>query len=151
MNMKVPRDIFGSEANNALNNFMSQASKKGVDLSAADYIPIAIKIGGTYDDPKVSTDLADMGSKVADDIKAAAHAAFENQKAEAEAKARAEADKLKAEGEKKINEQKAKAQAEADKYKKEAEAKAKAAEDSAKKAAAKKAKDELKKFDPFKK
>ena len=151
MNMKIPRDYFGKEANQALNNLISQANSKGVNLSAAEYIPVAIKIGGTYDDPKISTDLASTGGKIADDLKAAAQAEFEKQKAAAEAKARAEADKLKSEAEKQLNEQKAKAQAEADKAKKQAEAKAKAAEDSIKKAAEKKAKDELKKWDPFKK
>jgi len=151
MNMKIPRSYFGSEANSVLDNFMSQANSKGVDLKAAEYIPVAIKIGGTYDDPKISTDLSSTGKKVVDDLKAAAQAEFEKQKAAAEAKAREEAEKYKAEAEKKLNEQKAKAQAEADKLKKEAEARAKAAQDSAKKAAEKKAKDELKKFDPFKK
>jgi hypothetical protein len=151
LNMKIPREVFGSEANSVLNNFMSEANKKGVNLSAAEYIPVAIKIGGTYDEPKISTDLANTGAKVVDDLKAAAKAEFEKQKAEAEAKARAEGEKLKTEAEKRLNEQKAKAQAEGDKLKKEAEAKAKAAQDSAKKAAEKKAKDELKKWDPFKK
>jgi hypothetical protein len=151
MNMKIPRSYFGSEANNVLNNFISQANSKGVNLSAAEYIPVAIKIGGTYDDPKISTDLSSTGKKVADDLKAAAQAEFEKQKAAAEARAKAEAEKYKSEAEKKLNEQKAKAQAEVDKAKKEAEARAKAAQDSLKKAAADKAKDELKKFDPFKK
>jgi hypothetical protein len=151
MNIKIPRSYFGSEANNVLNNFISQANSKGVNLSAAEYIPIAIKIGGTSDDPKISTDLSGAGSKVVDDLKAAAKAEFDKQKAEAEAKAKAEADKYKAEAEKKVNEQKAKAQAEVDKAKKDAEARAKAVEDSAKKAAEKKAKDELKKWNPLKK
>ena len=151
MNMKIPRDVFGSEANSVLNNFISQANNKGVNLSAAEYIPVAIKIGGTYDDPKISTDLANLGGKIADDLKAAAKAEFEKQKAEAEAKARAEADKYKAEAEKKLNEQKEKAKSEADKIVRDAQTKAKAKQDSLKRAAEKKGQDELKKWNPLKK
>src|SRR4029078_8554265 len=55
MNMKIPRSYFGKEANQVLTNFITQANSKGVNLSAAEYIPVAIKIGGTYDDPKIST------------------------------------------------------------------------------------------------
>jgi len=151
MNMNIPRAAFGSAANSVLNNFISQANSKGVNISAGDNIPVAVKIGGTCTNPKISTDLSGAGGKVIDNLKAAAAAEFDKKKAEAEAKARAEADKLKSEAEKKLNEQKAKVQAEGDRLKKEADAKVKAAQDSAKKAAEKKAKDELKKFNPFKK
>ena len=151
MNMNIPRSAFGSEANSVLNNFISQANSKGVNISAGDNIPVAVKIGGTVASPKISTDLSSAGAGALKNLKAAAAAEFEKKKAEAEARAREEADKVKAEAEKKLNEQKAKAQAEADRLKKEAEAKVKAAQDSAKKAAEKKAKDELNKLNPFKK
>ena len=151
MNMNIPRASFGSAANGVLNNFISQANSKGVNISAGDNIPVAVKIGGTCTNPKISTDLSSAGSKAVDNLKAAAAAEFEKKKAEAEARAREEVDKLKSDAEKKINEEKAKAQAETDRLKKEAEAKVKAAQDSAKKAAEKKAKDELNKLNPFKK
>lgn len=151
MNMSIPRAAFGSAANNVLNNFISQANSKGMNFSASDNIPVAVKIGGTTTNPKISTDLSSAGAKAVDNLKAAAAAEFEKKKAEAEARARAEADRLKGEAEKKVNEQKAKVQAEADKLKKEAEAKLKAEQEKAKKEAEKKAKEELNKLNPFKK
>lgn len=151
MNMKIPRSSFGSAANDVVDNLLSKASSKGVNLGSADVIPVGVKIGGTVTNPKISTDIASLGTKVVDDLKAAAAAEFEKRKAEAEAKLKAETDKVKAEAQKKMDEGKAKAQAEADRLKKEAEAKTKAATDSAKKAAEKKAKEELDKFNPFKK
>ncbi|MCX6275396.1 MAG: AsmA family protein [Bacteroidetes bacterium] len=151
LNMNIPRAAFGSAANSVLNGFISQANSKGVNISAGDNIPVAVKIGGTCSNPKISTDLSSAGSKAVDNLKAAAAAEFEKKKAEAEARARAEVDKLKSEAEKKVNEQKAKAQAEADRIKKEAEAKIKAEQDKAKKEAEKKAKEELNKLNPFKK
>lgn len=151
LSMNIPRAALGSAANNVMNNLISQANSKGMNISAGDNIPVAVKVGGTVPNPKISTDLGSIGAKAADNLKAAAAAEFEKRKAEAEAKARAEADKLKGEAQKKIDEQKAKAQAETDRIKKEAEAKVKAAQDSAKKAAEKKAKDELNKLNPFKK
>ncbi|CAN5534681.1 AsmA-like C-terminal region-containing protein [soil metagenome] len=151
MNMNIPRAAFGSAANSVLNNFISQANSKGVNISAVDNIPVAVKIGGTCENPKISTDLSSAGGKAIDNLKEAAKAEFEKKKAEAEAKVRAEADKLKSEAEKKLNEQKAKAQGEVDKAKKEAEAKLKAEQEKAKKEAEKKAKDELNKLNPFKK
>ena len=151
LNMNIPRAAFGSAANSVLNGFISQANSKGVNISAGDNIPVAVKIGVTCSNPKISTDLSSAGSKAVDNLKAAAAAEFEKKKAEAEARARAEVDKLKSDAEKKVNEQKAKAQAEADRIKKEAEAKLKAEQDKAKKEAEKKAKEELNKLNPFKK
>ncbi len=147
MNMNIPRAAFGSAANSVLNNFISQANSKGVNISAGDNIPVAVKIGGTCSNPKISTDLSSAGTNAMKDLKAVAAAEFEKKKAEAEAKVKAEVDKAKAEALKKVDEGKAKAQAEADRLKKEADDKVKAAQDSAKK----KAKDELNNFNPFKK
>ncbi|MBL0139632.1 MAG: membrane assembly protein AsmA [Bacteroidetes bacterium] len=147
----IPRASFGGAANAALDNLLSAANSKGVNLSVGDMIPVNIKIGGTVTDPKISTDLNKQGAKAMDDLKAAAKAEFDKKKAEAEAKVREEADKVKAQAQAKLDAEKAKATAEADRIKKEAEAKAKAKADSIKKAAEQKAKDELKNLNPFKK
>ncbi|MFN8143067.1 MAG: AsmA-like C-terminal region-containing protein [Bacteroidia bacterium] len=147
----IPRSAFGGTANAALNTLISSANSKGANFSVGDVIPVSIKIGGTVNDPKVSTDLNKQGAKAMDDLKAAAKAEFDKKKAEAEAKAREEAEKLKAQAQAKLDAEKAKASAEADRIKKEAEAKAKAKADSIKKAAEQKAKDQLKNLNPFKK
>ncbi len=144
MNVQIPRASFGGPANSVLNGLMSQAKGKGANVSVGDVIPVALKITGTNSDPKVSTDLNQQGAKAMSDLKAAAAAEFDKKKSEAEAKAKAEVDKLKSQAQDKVN-------AETDRLKKEADAKTKAVSDSIKKAAGNKAKDQLDKFNPFKK
>lgn len=144
MAAQIPRAAFGSAANTALNNLLSTASSKGVNIGVGDNVPVNIKIGGTVNDPKIGTDLGGTGAKVMDDLKAKAKEEFDLKKAEAEARVRAEAEKLKGEVETKLNAEKQKAVAEGEKAKKEAEAKAKSLADSLKKAAEQEAKKNLK-------
>ena len=144
MQTQIPRSSFGGAANSVLNGLVSQANSKGTNLSVGETIPIAIKIGGTVADPKISTDLNQQGAKAMNDLKAAAAAEFDKKKGEAEAKAKAEIEKVKSEAQTKVN-------AETDRLKKEADARAKAVSDSLKKAAGAKVKGELDKFNPFKK
>jgi hypothetical protein len=137
VNVQIPRSSFGGAANSVLNGLVSQANSKGTNLTLGEMVPIALKVGGTVKDPKVSTDLNKQGAKAMADLKAAAAAEFDKKKAEAEAKAKAELDKVK-------NEAQSKANAEAERLKKEAN-------DKLKKEAEKKAKENLDKFNPFKK
>ncbi len=137
MQLQIPSSAFGGQASSVLTGLVSKANSKGANLSVGDVIPVALKIGGTVMDPKVSTDLNQQGAKAMNDLKAAAAAEFEKKKAEAEAK-------VKAEVQAKVNEAE-------DRVKKEIEARKKAAADSAKKAAGNKAKDVLKDLNPFKK
>ena len=141
---QIPRSSFGGSANNVLNNLVTSANSKGANLSIGDVIPLNIKIGGTVNDPKISTDLNKAGANVMEALKEKAKEEFEKAKADAEAKVRAEAEKLKNEAAIKIDAEKQKLAGEAEKLKKQAEAKAKAQADSLKKAAEKKAKDQLK-------
>ena len=144
MNVQIPRASFGGAANSVLNNLVSHANAKGANMSLGDMIPVALKIGGTNSDPKVSTDLNQQGAKAMANLKAAAEAEFEKRKAEAEVKARAEVDKLKSQAQDRVK-------SETDRLKKEADAKTKAVSDSLKKAAGQKAKEQLDQFNPFKK
>jgi len=144
MQSQIPRASFGGAANSVLNGLVSQANSKGANVSVGETIPVAIRIGGTVTDPKVSTDISRQGAQAMNDIKAAAAAEFEKKKGEAEAKMKAEADKVKSEAQSKIN-------AEADRLKKEADARKKAISDSLKKAADQKAQEQLDKLNPFKK
>lgn len=150
MAAEIPRASLGGAANNVLNNLVASANSKGANLSLGDVVPINIKIGGTVNDPKVSTDISKSGGKLMDDLKTKAKEEFNNAKAAAEEKVKAEVEKAKNEAAAKYDAEKQKATAEADRIKKEAEAKAKAKTDSLKKAGEKKAKEELKKLNPFK-
>jgi len=137
MNVDIPRGSFGGAANSVLNGLTSKANAAGANMNIGETIPVALKIGGTVTNPTVRTDLNKQGAKVMNDLKAAAAAEFDKKKAEAEAK-------VKAEAQAKINEAQ-------DRLKKEADARAKAVSDSIKKAAGNKVKNELDKFNPFKK
>ena len=118
---EIPTSAFGGAASSVLSNLTSKAG-----VNVGETVPVAIKIGGTVNNPTVSTDLNKTGAKAMDDLKAKA-------KEELEDKAKAEADRLKQEAEDKLKagadkakkEAEAKIKAEADRLKKEAEAKAK--------------------------
>ncbi|MBK5283991.1 MAG: membrane assembly protein AsmA, partial [Bacteroidia bacterium] len=127
----IPRDAFGGAASSVLS---SLTAKTGVVVG--ETIPVEIKIGGTFANPTISTNLNKMAAKAMDDLKAKAKEELEKKKKELEDKARAEVDKMKKEAEDKVR-------AEVDKVKQEAEAKAKAEVDRLKKEAADKAKKEV--------
>lgn len=147
----VPRKDLGS-INSALEKMLASAnSKAGTNVALSGNINVGLKIGGTFTDPKISTNLEDLAKKEAGNIKDQLSAELDKKKKELEAKARAEAEKLKAEGERVKREAEAKARAEADRLKaeadrvkKEAEAKAKAEQEKAKKQAEEEAKKKLK-------
>ena len=54
---RIPRDQFGSSANDLLESFASQAQSKGFDLKPGDDVNVGIIIGGSFEDPKISMDI----------------------------------------------------------------------------------------------
>jgi hypothetical protein len=114
---------------------VSLNNKAGSNIKMDENINVALGIGGTFSNPKISTNLADIGKQQANSLKDQASDELARQKKLLEDKARAEAEKAKAEAERikkeaeakirtEANKTKQKAQAEADRIKKEAEAKA---------------------------
>ncbi len=138
--------------NSALENMMAAANKQiGNSLKMSGLIDVGIKIGGTFSNPAISTNLEDIAKQEAASLKDQLGAELEAKKKELEAKARAEADKLKTEAEKARRDAEAKARAEADRLKtetdkarREADAKAKAEAEKAKNKAEEEAKKKLK-------
>lgn len=144
----IPRSALGA-GNTAVNSLLAQANTKaGTNVKVSDIINVNLGLGGTFTNPTITTNLADIVKDEANSVKdqlkdeatakakeleAQAKAEAERMQKEAEAKAKAEADKAKAQ-----------AQAEADRLKKEAEARAKAEEEKAKKQAEEEAKKKLK-------
>ncbi|MCV9388258.1 AsmA family protein [Reichenbachiella ulvae] len=116
----------GSAVNQAL------ASYTGGKEVIGEEMLVKLKIGGTYEKPKVGIASTESANGQGGSIKAAAQAEIDKQIKEAEAKAKAELEKQKKEAEAKAKEELAKQQAELEK-KAEEEAK-KAAEDAKKKA-----------------
>jgi hypothetical protein len=144
IHLEIPRAEFGGAANGILNGMLSKASKNGIKAEVGDIIPIAIKVTGTFADPKVSTDIRNQANNAMNDLKKQAEQRLkeeaERQKKELLDKANAEKDRLKKEAENRINQEKDKLKSEAEKAKAEAERRAKEEAEKAKKKAAEEAK-----------
>lgn len=162
----IPRSIFGS-TNTATNTLLNEANAKaGTNVKLSEMIDVNLGLGGTFTEPKITSNLADIlkneatslknqlmdeASKKAKELEDKAKAQVDKIKKETEAKAKAQADKMKAQAQAEADKTKAKLQseidkanAEADKLKKETEAKAKAEEIRLKKLAEEEAKKKLK-------
>lgn len=155
----IPRKDLSS-INSALESSLSQLNAKaGSNIKVSDLIPVGVLIGGTFLNPKINTNLADLAKKEASSLANQAKDELEKQKKlleakakeeadrlkkEAETKARAEADKLKQQATMEADKAKKKAQEETDRLKKEAEQKANEEKEKAKKKAAEEAKKKLK-------
>lgn len=135
--MSIPSSKLPPAATGAITGLIKQANKKGANFSMSETIKVNAKIGGTVNNPNVSTDIKETTGKALNQLTDKAKEELEKKRKEAEERARAEAEKLKSEAE-------ARAKAEADKLKKEAESKAKAEAEKLKKEAEKKAKEGLK-------
>lgn len=106
LKIDVPREYFGSAANDALESLLGEAAKAGVKLDVSDVIKVKAKVVGTTTDPKVSLNYKDDSGDTDQGIK-------EQLKDKAEDEARAE---LEAQAQKVVDD----AEAEAEKLKKEA-------------------------------
>lgn len=146
--VSIPRKDLGV-VNSAMESALkSLNTKAGTSINLNEMIDVELGMGGTFNDPKITTNLADIAKKQANSLKDQAKDEIDRQKKMLEEKARAEADRIKKEAETKVKAEvdkaKQKAQAEADRIKKEAEDKAKAEADIAKKKAEEEAKKKLK-------
>ena len=83
INMKVPREKLGSQANALVNNLVSQANSKGVPVKVSDVVNFKVNLGGSITNPTVKTDLAGSGNSLADDMKDQAKELVEAKKAAA--------------------------------------------------------------------
>jgi uncharacterized protein involved in outer membrane biogenesis len=99
-------------------------TKAGSNIKMDENISVALVIGGTFTNPKISTNLADIGKQQANSLKDQAADELARQKKLLEDRARAEADKAKAEAERLKKETEAKVKSEADKAKQKAQAEA---------------------------
>ncbi|KAF0198964.1 MAG: membrane protein involved in colicin uptake [Bacteroidetes bacterium] len=93
MQLSIPRSEFGGAANNVLNNLIGEANKKGANFSAGDVIPVAVMIGGTVSNPKITTSLKNMASDAVKEMKQQITEKIQQKKEEAVAKVREEAGK----------------------------------------------------------
>ncbi|HNW70893.1 MAG TPA: AsmA-like C-terminal region-containing protein [Bacteroidales bacterium] len=67
--LEIPRELFGGAANGVLNNLVSKANSKGLDIKPGNTIVVAAKIGGTYQKPTITTDIKKSVGDAVDDLK----------------------------------------------------------------------------------
>jgi len=120
VDMQIPREKLGSDANKMINSLVSQANAAGIDASVGETINVKAKITGTSSNPKVSLNykeaaqdvkdqIKEEAQKQIDDLKKQAQEEYEKQKEELERKAKEEYEKQKAALEKKKKEEEEKA------------------------------------------
>ena len=147
--MSIPKSSLGP-VSNLMDNLLSKASAKGVNVKAPDVLNVNLLIGGTTTNPEVKPDWGGGGTS-SESSGSTKEAVKETAKETAKAKSKEEADKMIADAEKEAAKLNAEAADLAEKIRKEAEEKAKKVEEEgAKKGAigakvAKKAADQIRK------
>ena len=120
IDMQVPREKLGSDANKMINSLVSQAHAAGIDASVGETINVKAKVTGTTTAPKIELNykeaandvqqqLQDELNKQVEALKKQAQEEAERLKKELEDKARQEYEKQKKELEKKKKEEEEKA------------------------------------------
>jgi hypothetical protein len=118
--MEIPKEMFGNEANSALNGLLAQGNAAaGTNFKAGDKVKVTALFVGTVTDPKIKTSLKDDAKATTEQVKEQVVAAVAD-KANEEAQkilddAKAQVDKIKAETQTQVDKIKADGYAEADK------------------------------------
>jgi len=99
LTLDIPRADFGAKANSVLDGLVKDASKKGVNFTLGDIVPVTILIGGTASDPKITTGIKSAMAGLAEEMKQQAIAELEKKKEELIVKAKEEAGNLIAQAE----------------------------------------------------
>ncbi|HEX6180858.1 MAG TPA: AsmA-like C-terminal region-containing protein, partial [Chitinophagaceae bacterium] len=69
VNLKVPRAMMGEKGNQMVNNLVTQVNNKGVPMKVSDVVNFNVKMGGTFTNPQLKTDLKQSATNLADDLK----------------------------------------------------------------------------------
>ena len=70
MDLNVPREKFGTAVNTVISDLVHQAASRGTRFSIGDTISLDVLIGGTYTDPKITTNLKETGINLLEDVNA---------------------------------------------------------------------------------
>jgi predicted DNA-binding antitoxin AbrB/MazE fold protein len=117
--MKIPSEVFGSQANSALNDLLKKAnSAAGTNLSAPSVINVNALFGGTVMKPTIKTDMKDGAKETVNTVKEEVVTVVKD-KANEEAQkiltdAQAQVERIKAETQTKVDQLKAEGYAQAD-------------------------------------
>lgn len=69
INMKVPRALLGSQANNLVNNLAKQASAKGIPVEVSDMVSLNVGMTGSIKSPVLKLNMKEAGASIAEDLK----------------------------------------------------------------------------------
>jgi hypothetical protein len=94
MKLEVPRELFGNQANAVLDDLASRANISGTSLSLGKTIDLDVLITGTATEPKVATNLANLGKNVIEDTRKQIEEELQKKKEEAVQKAAEEAERI---------------------------------------------------------
>ncbi len=104
IDMKVPKSVFGAQANKVVGDLISKAGAKGINIDQSDVMDIAVVVSGMMNDPKVNvkfTGAEGTASSVKEQATEKVKEEIDKKKDEAKAKAREQAEKIMKEAEKK--------------------------------------------------
>jgi hypothetical protein len=122
--ISIPREKLGSTANVPIDNLLKKAGGAGLKIDPLQNLNFKIKVGGSFNDPKVGLNLAENSSNakeaMKDEVKQAVQEQIDIRKEEARAAAKAEADKLIAEAQKEADQIRSSASLTANRIRKEA-------------------------------
>jgi len=99
MLMSLPRNEFGSAANDVYESLVSQAASKGFDLKKSDNVNVNVKITGTFTDPKIGLDVRESLTQAKAEIKERLTEEVSKVKEDVTEKANAEIDRIMKEAE----------------------------------------------------
>jgi len=94
MDLKIPRESFGNEANAVLNNLVSQANSQGANFSLGETVSLDVLIGGTLSNPEIKTNLKETGKNLVEDVKKQVEEEIQKQKEELTKQAREQAQEI---------------------------------------------------------
>jgi hypothetical protein len=101
MNLEFPREMFGSQANQVLENMVSEAAGLGVQFSPGEMVPVDVLVGGTFRSPELSVSLAALRGRIEQQLMEEADRLLR----EAEDRLRQEADQARQRVEEEVEEQ----------------------------------------------
>ncbi len=147
MNVKMPRSVLGSGANETINNLYAQAASKGLNITPSETVNLDVKVGGTFTNPRISLgtrenakqSLQNIKEEIKEEVKERVQKEVEKKKEEVKKVASEEAQKIIEEAEKEAESIRQQGNDAADAVRKEANANADKAVNEAKNPIAKKA------------
>lgn len=95
IDMEIPRSKFGGAANQVIDDLVSRAASKGLDINPGQTVKVGANLTGTFDEPKVGLDFAggESSAGVKEQVREKIDQTISEKKQEAEKKVREEASK----------------------------------------------------------